>query len=104
MGNFKAALRSWQLIRKDLPNDIEANLQLATIFQRLGDLNSASQACRRVLENNSAEDKDRADAQSQLARNEKASWVVAFKKIERSKPDAERPLRIVGSLPPSTVI
>ena len=84
MGNFKAALRSWQLIRKDLPNDIEANLQLATIFQRLGDLDSASQACRRVLENDSAEDKDRADAQSQLARNKKASWVALSRKSKNT--------------------
>jgi hypothetical protein len=81
IANFKAARRSWEFIRKDLPNDIEANLQLATIFQRLGDLGSASQACRRVLDNASAERKHRADAQSQLARNEKASWVADFRKI-----------------------
>jgi hypothetical protein len=95
MQNFKAALRSWQHIRKDLPNDIEANLQLATIFQRLGDLDSASQACRRVLENESAKNKDRADAQSQLARNEKASWVAAFKKIE--PPEARRRKAVTDS-------
>ena len=81
IANFKAARRSWEFIRKDLPNDIEANLQLATIFQRLGDLGSASQACRHVLDNVSAERKYRADAQSQLARNEKASWVADFRKI-----------------------
>jgi hypothetical protein len=81
IANFKAARRSWEFIRKDLPNDIEANLQLATIFQRLGDLGSASQACRHVLDNASAERKHRADAQSQLARNEKASWVANFRKV-----------------------
>jgi hypothetical protein len=81
IANFKAARRSWEFIRKDLPNDIEANLQLATIFQRLGDLGSASQACRHVLDNASAERKHRADAQSQLARNEKAAWVADFRKI-----------------------
>jgi hypothetical protein len=70
--SFKAALESWEFIRKDLPDDIEA------IFQRLGDLVSASQACRRVLLNASAERKDRADARSQLARNEKASWLADF--------------------------
>jgi hypothetical protein len=78
MNSFSAALDSWENIRKDLPDDVEANLQLATIFQRLGDLVSASQACRRVLENPSAERKWRADARSQLARNEKASWVKDF--------------------------
>ena len=78
MKNFKAALESWEFIRKDLPDDVEANLQLATIFQRLGDLVSASQACRHVLANASAERKDRADARGQLARNEKASWLADF--------------------------
>jgi hypothetical protein len=93
IANFKAARRSWEFIRKDLPSDIEANLQLATIFQRLGDLSSASQACRRVLDNASAERKHRADAQSQLARNEKTSWVADFR---RSAPGQTRRQRAIA--------
>jgi hypothetical protein len=85
MKSFKAALHSWEFIRRDLPNDVESNLQLATIFQRFGNLDSASQACRRVLDNKSAERRDRADATSQLARNEKASWLADFKTIEADK-------------------
>jgi nucleoside phosphorylase len=81
MKGFDAALESWEFIRKDLPDDVEANLQLATIFQRLGDLVSASQACHRVLANASAERKARADARSQLARNEKASWLAGFRTL-----------------------
>ena len=82
---FKAARETWESIRKDLPNDVEANLQLATVYQRLGDLVGASQACRRVLDNRSAERKDRADACSQLARNEKARWVADVSQIEPEK-------------------
>jgi hypothetical protein len=41
---FTAARESWEVLRKDLPDDIEANLQLATIYQRLGDPVAASQA------------------------------------------------------------
>jgi tetratricopeptide (TPR) repeat protein len=78
MKSFEAARESWELIRKAIPDDVEANLQLATIFQRLGDLASASQACRRVLGNPAADRRWRADARSQLARNEKASWVAGF--------------------------
>lgn len=78
---FKAARESWELIRKDLWGDVEANLQLATIDQRLGDLVASSQACRRVLDNPAAGRKDRADARSQLARNEKASWVADFQTV-----------------------
>src|SRR5262249_16004465 len=39
---FKSARDSWEFIQRDLPDDIEANLQLATIYQRLGDLVAAS--------------------------------------------------------------
>jgi Tetratricopeptide Repeats-Sensor len=80
--SFAAARRSWESIRTASPNDIEANLQLATIYQRLGDLVASSQACRRVLADDAdAERKDRADAQSQLGRNAKALWVAAFNGI-----------------------
>jgi hypothetical protein len=82
MQSFQAARRSWEFIRHDLPGDIEANLQLATIFQRLGDLVAASQACQRVLDNASAERRDRADAESQLARNQKKLWISGFKQIQ----------------------
>ena len=78
MKSFAAARESWEFIRNAIPDDVEANLQLATIFQRLGDLASASQACRRVLSNAAADLKARADARSQLARNDKAGWVAGF--------------------------
>ena len=76
---FEAARESWEFIRKDLPDDIEANLQLATIYQRLGDLVASSHACSHVLNSRFADRKHRADARSQLARNEKAGWVKDFK-------------------------
>ncbi len=81
MRSFVVARASWEFIREELPYDAEANLQLATIFQRLGDLVSASQACRRVLDNPSATRKDRADARSQLARNDKDQWVADFRTL-----------------------
>jgi hypothetical protein len=77
---LESARESWEFIRKDLPDDVEANLQLATLYQRLGELVTSSQACLRVLNNGVAERKDRADARSQLARNEKALWLADFKK------------------------
>jgi hypothetical protein len=100
MRSFSAAHESWGSIRKDLPNDVEANLQLATIFQRLGDLVSASQACRHVLDNASANRKDRADARSQLARNEKASWVADFTKLASDAARREQAIsdsRLIGA-------
>src|SRR5215831_629085 len=55
---------------------------LATIYQRLGNNVMASQACRRVLENPEAPPAKRADAHSQLARNEKAAWAKDFAALE----------------------
>ena len=55
---------------------------LATIYQRLDDVVRASHACRRVLENPEAPPAKRADALSQLARNEKAAWVKDFARLE----------------------
>jgi hypothetical protein len=76
--HLPAALESWEYIRRDVPDDIEANLQLATIYQRMGDLVSSSQACQRVLGNPNADRKWRADASGQLGRNKKALWVADF--------------------------
>jgi hypothetical protein len=90
MKAFRAACESWEYIQRDLLDDIEANLQLATIYQRLGDPVTASQACKRVLENTSAKRKDRADARSQLASNEKAAWVAEFKKVTPLKERRQR--------------
>lgn len=78
---FSAARETWTAVLRDLPDDIEANLMLATIHQRLGNLVAASQACRNVLDNKAARPKDRADARSQFARNEKAAWVADFKAL-----------------------
>jgi hypothetical protein len=93
MKAFKAARESWEFIRNYLPDDVETNLQLATIYQRLGDFVAASQACRHVLDNASAERKDRADARSQLARNEKVSWVADFQGIA---PEEARRLQAIS--------
>jgi hypothetical protein len=79
---FAAARETWEAVRKDLPDDVEANLMLATIYQRLGNNVMASQACRRVLENKAAPGAKRADAHSQLARNEKSAWVKDFAALE----------------------
>lgn len=81
MKNFKVARETWEAVLKARPNDVDARLQLATIYQRLDELVLASQACRHVLENPDADRKQRADARSQLARNEKWLWAAAFKAV-----------------------
>jgi hypothetical protein len=79
LGAFAVARETWEAVRRDLPDDIDANLMLATIYQRLGDPVTSSHACRRVLDNELAAPAKRADAYSQLARNDKAAWVSGFR-------------------------
>jgi hypothetical protein len=88
LGAFAAARETWEAVRKDLPDDIEANLMLATVYQRLGDIVTSSHACRRVLNNKAAPPAKRADALSQLARNDKDAWRTDFAALET--PDAQR--------------
>jgi hypothetical protein len=49
VASFRAARRSWEFIRKDLPDDVEAKAQLATLVERLGDLGPASPRDRVVV-------------------------------------------------------
>jgi hypothetical protein len=88
LGAFVAARETWEAVRTDLPDDIEANLMLATIYQRLGDIVTSSQACRHVLDNEAAPPAKRADALSQLARNDKDAWRADFAALETQ--DAQR--------------
>jgi hypothetical protein len=61
----------WERLRHLYPNDVEANLLLGTIYQRLADLTASDQALRRVLDEQSSGTADRAEAFALLARNDK---------------------------------
>lgn len=69
---FAAGRRVWERVRALYPDDVEANLLLGTIYQRLGDVTASDQAMRRVLANDGSSPADRAEASALLARNEKA--------------------------------
>jgi tetratricopeptide (TPR) repeat protein len=65
---------TWEEVRKLDPEDLEANLLLGTIYQRLGDLVSSNQALDRALKNDEITQDQRAEAYSLLARNCKIRW------------------------------
>jgi hypothetical protein len=68
------AKATWENIRKIEPSDLEANLLLGTIYQRLGELNRSNQALERALANPTIKKEERAEAYSLLARNAKTRW------------------------------
>src|SRR5919109_4281566 len=58
---FEAARATWEQIADTDPADVEANSRLATIYQRLGDLDASDQALWRVLAQSGLAGKDRAE-------------------------------------------
>jgi tetratricopeptide (TPR) repeat protein len=71
---FEGAKETWEAVRKNDPDDLEANLLLGTIYERLGDLTRSTQALERALDNPDIAKNNRAEACSLLARNAKTRW------------------------------
>jgi hypothetical protein len=90
---FAAGWRVWERVRALYPDDVEANLTLGTIYQRLGDLTESDQAMRRVLDNEGSSAAEHAEALALLARNEKARLTEAWAAAEV----AERQTRALRS-------
>ena len=80
------AKATWENVRKLDAQDLEANIWLGTIYQRLGDLVSSTQALNRALKSKAITQDQRAEAYSLIARNYKARWRMEWE----SKPAEER--------------
>jgi hypothetical protein len=74
MKAFGAAKVTWERVRKIEKDDLEANLLLGTIYERLGDLTRSTQALERALANPKINANQRAEAYSLMARNAKTRW------------------------------
>ena len=72
--SLAGAKATWENVRKLDPQDLEANLLLGTIYQRLGDQVSSIQALDRALKNPEITQDQRAEAYSLLGRNCKTRW------------------------------
>ncbi len=71
---FASAKVTWEAIRKLDALDLEANLSLGTIYERLGDLTRSTQALERALTNKEIKNDQRAEVDALLARNAKTRW------------------------------
>jgi hypothetical protein len=72
--HFAGAKITWEQIRSRRPNDVEANLALATVYQRLGDLTSSSAAILRAAERADLPASRRAEALALRGSNLKNAW------------------------------
>jgi tetratricopeptide repeat protein len=97
---MRGALATWEALRRLDADDVEANLRLATIHERLGDLVEADLAIQRVLDQAEAGPKDRAEALSLAARNAKRRWQSDWEELpeERRREEALRSPHLETSL------
>jgi len=72
--SYAPAQVTWEAVRKLEPLDLEANLLLGTIYERLGDLTRSTQAVERALTNKEIQRDERAEAFALVARNAKTRW------------------------------
>lgn len=67
----KAARDTYERVIRVYPDDIESNLKLGTLYQRLGDLVLSDHSLERIASNAAARPEDLAEALSLMARNDK---------------------------------
>jgi len=79
---YTAARATWESLCEFDASDTEANLTLATVYQRLDDLNASDQALERVLNGRQTTAPSRSEALSLLARNIKDRWCQGFDQFE----------------------
>ena len=90
---WEGARGTWEAVRERLEGDLEADLKLATVYQRLGELTASDIALRRALADPDISDWQRAEAYSLLGSNEKTRWMGAW----REASGAEKGERALGS-------
>jgi hypothetical protein len=73
------ARATWLGVLDECPDDIEANLALGTVHQRLAQLGRSSDVLRRVLERQDVTTADRAEALALRARNAKTLWTQSWR-------------------------
>jgi len=90
--DWAGARESWETIRETYPDDIDANLALANIYERLyrnesrPELMAASdQAIQRVLDSKDASQKQRVEALSLGGRNQKTRWRLNFDHLQTTE-------------------
>jgi tetratricopeptide (TPR) repeat protein len=83
---FPAARATWERVLEFNPDDVEANLLLATIYQRLGDLTGSDNAVQKALNSTDLTPRQRAEAYALQGSNAKARWRQAWSSLGADLP------------------
>jgi tetratricopeptide (TPR) repeat protein len=77
-----AGARIWlEKVREEDPDDVEANLLLGTVYQKLGDLAESSAALKRVLDQEELNAGQRAEKLSLVGSNYKTEWIAEWQSL-----------------------
>jgi hypothetical protein len=87
------ARATWESVRDERPNDLEANLKLGTVYQRLREPAESSAALDRVLATTRLDASTRAEVSALVGSNAKTRWVDEW----RSLPPSKRRAAALGS-------
>lgn len=89
LDDAEGALENWNLVLAEDPDDIDANLALANIYERLfrttreeHHLTASNQAIERVLDNPGAQRSQRTEASTLRGRNQKSLWRLGFSQAQ----------------------
>jgi hypothetical protein len=91
--DLRGAKYTWEMLLKLDENNIEANLWLGTVYQRLGDLTRSNQCLERVTRLSSATPADLAETYALLGRNRKQLW----QNVWLGRPAEEQPKQALAS-------
>ena len=63
-GDSRYTAETWGQMRAELPNEVQANLRLGTIYQKLGDLVRSDEALKKVIAAKGLDSQDLAEARA----------------------------------------
>ncbi|NOT56730.1 MAG: hypothetical protein HOP18_19195 [Deltaproteobacteria bacterium] len=80
--DWHGAKTTWKAVREYDDMDLEANTQLATVYQKLGDMVSSDQAVERALQSRAITNEARAEILALKARNAKTLWTRDWEHLQ----------------------
>lgn len=78
IADHQGAISSWEYLRQSTTHEAEANQQLATSYQKIGELGKSENAANRSLSNKSLSDWQEAETHSLIGSNIKRRWLAQF--------------------------
>jgi hypothetical protein len=88
INDLEYSAETWESIREELPDDVQANSRLGTLYQKRGDLVRSDLALQRVISNKELEAEEAAEAHALLASNAKTRWFTDWRQEDTSRRQA----------------